>query len=359
MASLTTSGIVLLVFLIIFSLLTVLIYIEEIIFIMKTFKIGYRKKKTIWVLSCFPMWSVLGLIAVCVPKSGPLIDMISSMYFGTCLYNFGKLMINYMGGAKGLWKVIGLERRIQTNTLPVCCCCLCLPKMHFSPVRYFIINILVMQTVIVRPLLWFIAAVLWTNNAYFAGLVSPRHSYIYIILTNVISTSTAVYALMLFRNAFRPELEKKFFIMGKFASVQLTLVLGSIPLFILAILIGNGVITCSPIMTTKGKADEIYHIMLVLLMLPLSLLARKSYRRVEDGSMYAERLDSAPQQQPPQLGGENSDMLKVPLANDQTVVVVPNYGQPAAITDANGNSTHTLETKSLTGRLEAADESNV
>jgi len=38
-------------------------------------------------------------------------------------------------------------------------------------IRYFIINLLIMQVTSVRPFLWFIAAVLWTNNAYYAGLV--------------------------------------------------------------------------------------------------------------------------------------------------------------------------------------------
>lgn len=74
--------------------------------------------------------------AVCTSQLGWLksaVFFVRRRFFGTCLYNFGKLMIHYMSGMKGLWKVIGLERRIQTNTLPVCCCCLCLPKLHFSP----------------------------------------------------------------------------------------------------------------------------------------------------------------------------------------------------------------------------------
>jgi NADH:ubiquinone oxidoreductase subunit 4 (subunit M) len=85
--------------------------------------------------------------------------------------------------------------------------------------------------------------------------VSFQHSFVYLLITNMVSTCTAVYGLMLLRNAFRPELEKQFFIMGKFASVQLTLILGSLVLIILAILIGNGVIGCSPLLSPKGRAD--------------------------------------------------------------------------------------------------------
>ena len=77
----------------------------------------------------------------------------------------------------------------------------------------------------------------------------------YIILVNMFSTTAAVYSLMLLRNAFRPELEKKFFIIGKFASVQLSLILGALPLIISSILIGKGVIGCGQMLSPKGRAD--------------------------------------------------------------------------------------------------------
>jgi hypothetical protein len=53
--ALTTSGYVLFAFLLIFTIITIAIYVEEVIFIMKAFKLGFRKKKTIYVLSVFPV----------------------------------------------------------------------------------------------------------------------------------------------------------------------------------------------------------------------------------------------------------------------------------------------------------------
>lgn len=328
LASLSSSSYILLVVLVVITFIIVVIYIEEIIFIVKAFKIGYRKKKTIWILSCFPMWAVCGLVAVFVPKAGPLIDMVSNMFFGTCLYHFGKLMIHYMGGAKGMWKIIGMDRHIRTNTLPVCCCCLCLPVMHFKPLNYFKINLVVIQVAIVRPFLWFTAAVLWSNNAFFPGLVSPYHSYVYIMFINIISTSSAVYALMLLRNAFLPELEKKFFIMGKIASVQLTLIIGSLPLIITTMLVGKGVIGCGPLLPPKARADEIYHALLVIIMLPLSLLGRMSFRRVQDGCAFAERVmpPGDPSLKPSDGqngGGTAGEETKAPLHGTNVVVALP------------------------------------
>jgi organic solute transporter subunit alpha len=324
--SLSTPGRILLGVLVLVAIIVVSIYIEEVSYIMKTFKIGYRKKKTIWILACFPVWAVCGLTAVCVPKAGPLIDMVANMFFGTCLYNFGKLMVHYMGGPKNMWKIIGDERRINTNVLPVCCCCLCLPQMHFNRRNYFRVSVMILQVAIVRPILWFTAAVLWTNNSFYPGLTSPRHSYIYIVSCNLLSTMTAVYALMLLRNAFRPELEKRFFIMGKFASVQLSLVSGALTLLILAALIGSGTVSCGPLLATKGRADGIYHSVLVLIMLPLSLLGRMSFRRLSDGIDYAEPVVKSPPEMDGSActDGDNGDETKTPLeAKNSFVVDVP------------------------------------
>lgn len=319
MASLTPSAHILFVMLVIITLVIIVIYVEEIIFIVKTFKIGYRKKKTIWILAVFPVWAIGGLIGLVVPKSGVIIDMICHGFFGSCLYNFGRLMIHYMGGAKGMWKIIGMDRHINTNTLPVCCCCLCLPKMHFTPMNFFKLSLVVMQVTIVRPILWFVAAVMWSNNALIPGVLSFRHTYVYVILCNLTCTSSSVYALMLLRNAFRPELEKKFFIIGKFASVQATLIIGTLPLVIASILIGKGVIGCGPILTPKGRADAIYHALLVIIMLPLSLLGRLSFRRLSDGYEYAEKVEPTGDEA---LNGEAAavDDVKLPIESPTDVL---------------------------------------
>lgn len=92
-------------------------------------------------------------------------------------------------------------------------------------------------------------------------------------------------------------------------------------------------------------------------MLPLSLLGRKSFRRVEDGYMFAQSTMVPPQQQQQVLTGENGDIVKKPLNGDVDRVIVV-----ATATDSNGNPSGwpvLPETKSLDGKLDAANESNV
>lgn len=89
--------------------------------------------------------------------------------------------------------------------------------------------------------------------------------------------------------------------------------------------------------------------MLILLVLPLSLLGRKSFRRVEDGSMYAERV--APP--PAQTGAASDDMVKVALTETKDDVVVVTAAHP--LPDTNGN----VDTKNMASQMDAANESNV
>jgi len=144
------------------------------------------------------------------------------------------------------------------------------------------IRLLVMQVAIVRPILMFFAVVLWANGSYHPGTLRLDNAFIYIVVGNIVSTMTAVYGLMLFKNTFQPELGSRFLLVGKIICVQLTLMASIIPNAIINILVNANVITCGPLFPSKARGESIYHGCLVLLMLPLSLLAQKYFRRAVD-----------------------------------------------------------------------------
>jgi len=54
-------------------------------------------------------------------------------FFGSCLYHFGRLMVNYMGGARRVWEIVPADRMVAMNTPPVCCCCVCIPAQKLRP----------------------------------------------------------------------------------------------------------------------------------------------------------------------------------------------------------------------------------
>lgn len=292
LAELPAGGYVLLVFLFLLMCGTVGIYIEEVLFIMRNFKINMRKKKTIWILAYFPTYAVCGFLAVLVPRSGTLVDMVANTFFGTCLYNFGRLMVNYMGGSERMWKIVGPDRHIRMNAPPCCCCFCCGPKL-LTRSLFLRITMQVLQVAIVRPIIMFIAAILWTNGSYHAGNMSFGNGFLYITIINLTSTLVAVYGLMLMRGAFQQELEKDFQITGKILSLQLTLLISAIPNLIIGILVSTDVIPCVPMFPSKARGEIIYHAILVMMMLPFAVLGRKFYRNLSDGTLYACQGDGA------------------------------------------------------------------
>ncbi|ESO13124.1 hypothetical protein HELRODRAFT_159741 [Helobdella robusta] len=260
---LPTSGYILFGILCLFTVITIVIYLEEIVFLLKTFSISSRKKKTIWVLAFYPMFSMCGLLACFIPRCATLVDLIANLYFATCLYNFGRLIINYLGGSRRVWSLVGdAPRMVDFATLPVA---------------------------IVRPLALFVAAVLWTNGSYVQGEMKISRAFLYITVINVTSTLIAVYGLMLLRKVFMPELEKKFKIGGKIASIQLCLIASIIPNLVLNLLLVNSKLPCTKLLSPKTIAEEILHISWILMMLPFSLLARKFFRTRDDAIGYADR----------------------------------------------------------------------
>ena len=66
---------------------------------------------------------------------------------------------------------------------------------------------------------------------------------------------SAVYGLMLFKNAFLPELGVRFRLVGKIISVQLSLLASIIPNAIIAILVMTDVIKCGPLFPSKARGE--------------------------------------------------------------------------------------------------------
>lgn len=292
LSNLNVSGYVLLACLVVSTLCNLAIFLEEVIFLLKNYTITSRRKKTIWVLAFYPVFSVCALVGCVVPRCSTLVDLIATLYFATCLYNFGRLIINYLGGSKRVWVLVGDDARlVDFRTLPVCCCCFCLPKKPLSKELFARINLQIMQVAIVRPLMHFIAAVLWTNDSYVHGEMQINKAFLYITIINTTSTLVAVYGLMLLRRIFTPELEEKFKIAGKIASIQMCLIASIIPNLVLNSLLVNHKLPCTKILSPKTVAEEILHITWVLTMLPFALLARKFFRRKEDATGYAGNIN--------------------------------------------------------------------
>jgi len=80
----------------------------------------------------------------------------------------------------------------------------------------------------------------------------------YVVVANIISTMSAVYGLMLFRNAFQPDLGIRFLITGKILCIQLSLLASIFPNVIINLLVVFDVIKCSPLFPSRARGEGNY-----------------------------------------------------------------------------------------------------
>lgn len=87
---------------------------------------------------------------------------------------------------------------------------------------------------------------------------SLKNGFIYITSLNLLSTMIAVYGLMLTKRVLAPELQTKFEITGKIATLQLTLLSSVIPNFIIGFLVSNEIIGCGTFLPKRGRGEGFF-----------------------------------------------------------------------------------------------------
>lgn len=269
-----------------FCIATIALFIEQAVYVYRHFGTYGRRSKTIVVLGIYPVFSFTALLGYVIPRAGTLCDLMANMYLSICMLQFMRLLVDYFGGSKRVWNQVE-GTNVILRTPPCCCCIVCLPVIKFNRRVFIKLQMLVMQVALVRPLLMFIAAVLWADGAYTPGVIAANNAYIYIATVNVSSTMWAVYALIVLKNTFSEAL-KEFNIGGKFISLQLVLLLSVIPNLFLNILVQYGVIPCDTLFSSKARGERIYHMFMVIMMLPVALMGRFFYRRKHQGRSFAE-----------------------------------------------------------------------
>jgi len=265
-----------------FAFLSLVVYAEEIAFLLRHFPVGTRRNKTIWILAYFPVFSVTAMLAVLVPLSSTIIDIVANTFFATCLYQFVGLITLYLGGKTETLALISVPRDVPMNVPPLCCCCTCLPKLHLTRKTYPVLQLTAIQFAVVRPLLMFIAAVLWSNGSYIAGSMSPYNAYLYIIIINIVSTMIAMYGLMLIKRAFLDQLEGPYRLSLKVTCLQLSLIITVFIKIITGVLVYSNVIHCTEFLPSKARAEVINHCVITVIMAIFGVLGRFAFRRKED-----------------------------------------------------------------------------
>ncbi|XP_070578970.1 organic solute transporter subunit alpha-like [Ptychodera flava] len=275
--NMTAASIALLVITSILSIVTLVIFLESVIFIQKTLPSTRRKMQVTWIIGLFPAYSLTSLLAIYVPRAHFIATIHSSLYLSVTLYCFVLLIFDYYGGFDAA--IVLLSEDTSSIAFPplLCCCVCCLPKVKVSKRFLRIMKRLVFQTALVGPIVRFIATVLWTDGRYKPGLIAFDEAYVYLNTILIVSTVLAMYGLQAIYKV-SLTLLKEFRLRPKFLSVQITLLLGNIQNAFLGILVSTNVIKCSDPFSSKTRANFLFNFLIIIEMFLMSIAARFLFR---------------------------------------------------------------------------------
>ncbi|XP_045159606.2 organic solute transporter subunit alpha-like [Mercenaria mercenaria] len=253
------------------------IYVEELFFIHKHYQTGDQRAWKITVLlGLYPVVCIMSLISVLVPTSSTLMTLMSACYISFCIYIFIMMTIECYGGPD---KMIGTlaDDKVILNT-PPCCCCLCCILKPITLTRKSLktFEILAMQVMFVRPIVLFIAAVMWTDGRY-NNKISVDEPYVYITVVSAISTLLSMYGLIVIFRASRLHL-KHYHLALKFVPLQATIILVNLQRLVFSILAERDIPECIGSRGSRVRGENLHNALLVVETFLLCLLARKGYR---------------------------------------------------------------------------------
>ncbi|XP_013395566.1 organic solute transporter subunit alpha isoform X1 [Lingula anatina] len=259
------------------TMITVILYLVEIMYIRNNIMDWTRRQKTILLLGLYPVFSFTSMMGICVPRASTLATLASTIYLSICIFAFLHLMINYYGDNESMIQQLS-QYSIPLRSPPCCCCCFCLPNIKLTIKNLRIIKRLVHQIIIVSPMVAFLSAVFWADGLYTRNFGNPMSAYTYLTAIKVVSTLTAMYGLLLLFRVSRLPL-KHYSIQPKFILLQLVLVAANLQNTVTTLLATVKVIPCTSLMPSSSRAQFLDHVLITFEMFLLSLVARFIYRK--------------------------------------------------------------------------------
>ncbi|XP_041360108.1 organic solute transporter subunit alpha-like [Gigantopelta aegis] len=261
------------------TLLIVAMFIENVIFLLKNLTCKRTLNLSVYQIGIHPIFASLALLAVVVPRSSLLCDLVGSVYLSLCINVFLRLIVTYHGGSERMLARMSQDK-IPLRSPPLACCCCCCPTITITRRNFNRIRVMVVQVTFVRPVVMFIAAALWTDGRYTKGGFSGAGAASYINVISSVSTLTAMYGLILVYRASRKHLAN-FHLMPKFINLQLVLMFSSLQQLIFTTLQKYNLPSCRGHLSTPALGNAMNHMILIGEMFLLAILARCYYRRRE------------------------------------------------------------------------------
>ncbi|XP_008305803.1 organic solute transporter subunit alpha [Cynoglossus semilaevis] len=291
-------GIILYSILTFMATVSVLVYIEECIYIYR--KVPSNKKSVIiWVNGAAPVIATMSCLGMWIPRATMFTDMTSACYFAIVVFKFLVLMLEEIGGDEAFLKRAG-KHKLKISTGPCCCCCLCLPYVHITRRTLFLLKLGSFQFALLKIVFTILSIVLWTNGTFDLADLEITGAAIWINPFVGILTIIALWPVAIMFMHLRVAL-RTIKIVPKYAMYQLVLILSQLQTAIINILALNGTIPCAPPFSAAARGYMLSQQLLILEMFIITLVTRLLYRRQYD-PLPVEKVDD----------NENTKMVAMP-----------------------------------------------
>lgn len=291
-------GIILYSVLTFMAAVSMLVFIEECIYIYK--KVPANKKSIIiWVNGAAPVIATMSCLGMWIPRATMFTDMTSACYFAVVVFKFLIMMVEEVGGDEAFLQRAG-KHKLKISTGPCCCCCLCLPHVAITRRMLFLLKLGSYQFALLKLVFTVLSIVLSTNGTFDLSDLSITGAAIWINPFVGVLTIIALWPVAIMFMHLRTVL-RTIKIIPKYACYQLVLILSQLQTAIINILALNGTIACAPPFSAAARGYMMSQQLLILEMFIITLVTRLLYRREYD-PLPQEEVDD----------NENSKMIVVP-----------------------------------------------
>ncbi|NWW79547.1 OSTA protein, partial [Climacteris rufus] len=275
------------------TLLSVAIYVEEVLYLIRKIRCPIKMKTLCWSSSAPTVVSVISCFGMWFPRSMMVVEMATTAYFAVCFYLLMLVMVEGFGGKEALLSTLK-DVSMVVSTGPCCCCCPCLPRItmssatglsHHARKKLKLMILGTFQYAFFRAVAVFLGLVLAADGNYNPADISAESVALWINTLVGVSTLFGLWALgILFRQARLHLAEQN--MQAKFTCFQMLLLLTALQPAIFSILANNGSIACSPPFSSKARSQQMNVQLLIPQTFILAVLTRMYYRKQDDKSGY-------------------------------------------------------------------------
>ncbi|XP_067895987.1 organic solute transporter subunit alpha-like [Heterodontus francisci] len=254
-----------------------LVYLEEVIYLMRKVPSTIRRATIIWVSGVSPVIASISCVGMWIPLASMITDLTTAVYFAIVIHKFQQMMIEEFGGDEAFLKHFE-NTPVAISTGPCCCCCPCLPFAKISRRLMFMLKLGTFQLAFLRPVLMTFTLVLWVNGTFSLNDLSPSGPAIWINTSLGVSTIVALWPIAIVFNKVKGELKNQK-IIPKFILYKISFILNQLQTLIINITALAGGIACAPPLSPTARGAYMNQQLLIMEMFIITLLSRIYYRR--------------------------------------------------------------------------------